>query len=144
MIKVRKVDYSQSYAYAPPDVEAYVNENTITNIEPVETRKIEKCSMLQFQDKESWIVVGTPADIMERMLQEKLNKLKLIDMILFCPHCYHQHIDKPDAEAGWENPPHKSHKCHHCGCIWRPADVPTNGVENIKTRGKDDTFQIGE
>jgi hypothetical protein len=59
-----------------------------------------------------------------------------IDMILQCPACLQQHIDEPGP--GWDNPPHRSHKCHHCGFIWRPADVPTNGVAAIKTRGKSD------
>jgi|GEM_PF-5800951 len=66
-----------------------------------------------------------------------------IDMILYCPSCGYQHIDKPDGE--WTNPPHRSHLCHSCGYIWRPADVPTNGVESIRTRGKADNFHgIGQ
>ena len=63
-----------------------------------------------------------------------------IDMILHCPACHHPHIDKPNPELGWDNPPHKSHLCINCGAIWRPADVETNGVAKIKTRGKHDTF----
>lgn len=64
-----------------------------------------------------------------------------LDLLLYCPSCHLQHIDAPDARTpDWTNPPHKSHLCHGCGCIWRPADVPTNGVESIKTRGKDDTY----
>jgi len=62
-----------------------------------------------------------------------------IDMILFCPMCGVQHIDAPEGE--WTNPPHKSHLCHECGCIWRPADVCTNGVASILTRGERDNFQ---
>lgn len=76
-----------------------------------------------------------------------------VDMLLFCPKCHAQHIDKPDLDAGfsdsidgkaragiWTNPPHRSHLCHACGCIWRPADVPTNGVEAIQTVGKVDNW----
>lgn len=73
-----------------------------------------------------------------------------IDMVLHCPMCGLQHIDAPeDAECdgevvqstGWSNPPHKSHLCHghDCNHIWRPADVPTNGVRAIKTTGKADS-----
>lgn len=40
----------------------------------------------------------------------------------------------------WLNPPHKSHLCHSCGTIWRPADVPTNGVARIKTKSEKDTW----
>jgi hypothetical protein len=80
-----------------------------------------------------------------------------VDMVLFCPRCGTQHVDAPEdvdlfrstmlqigglREANpkpWTNPPHKSHLCHTCGCIWRPADVPTNGVQALKTRGANDS-----
>ena len=71
-----------------------------------------------------------------------------IDMVLYCPACGMQHIDAPerawDAPAHargefWTNPPHRSHLCHDCGHIWRPADVPTNGVAAVKTKGKNDS-----
>lgn len=45
-----------------------------------------------------------------------------------------------DQFEEWTNPLHKSHLCHSCGIVWRPADVPTNGVAEIKTRGKEDTW----
>lgn len=73
-----------------------------------------------------------------------------IDMVLYCPICQLQHIDAPedlhDIEGGcdirgsspWNNPPHRSHLCHGCAYVWRPADVPTNGVAAIKTKGKRD------
>lgn len=74
-----------------------------------------------------------------------------IPMLLFCPKCGAQHIDAEewqddphDIEQGqmraWGNPPHRSHLCHACGTIWRPADVPTTGVASIETRGKADTW----
>lgn len=73
-----------------------------------------------------------------------------IDMILYCPNCGVQHVDAADADneqtiqpAGadvWTNPPHRSHLCDDCGIIWRPADVPTNGVAEIKTHGHHDTW----
>ena len=79
--------------------------------------------------------------------------MKPLDMILYCPNCGMQHIDAPEpgrlisggpaagrVRAGWSNPPHKSHLCHGCGCIWRPADIATNGVAELKTSGKDDTW----
>ena len=63
-----------------------------------------------------------------------------IDMVLYCPECFEQHIDKPQPEKGWDNPPHRSHECQVCEHVWRPADVPTNGVEAIKTKGQRDGF----
>jgi hypothetical protein len=63
-----------------------------------------------------------------------------IDMLLFCPQCGAQHVDAPEPLNGWTNPPHKSHLCHNCQTIWRPADVPTNGVATVATRGEHDTW----
>lgn len=61
-----------------------------------------------------------------------------IDMLLYCPHCAEQHVDLPQPEKGRDNPPHRSHECQACGWVWRPADVPTNGVAAIQTKGKID------
>lgn len=63
-----------------------------------------------------------------------------IDMVLHCPACGLQHVDAPDHRTpDWNNPPHRSHLCHGCGHIWRPADVPTNGVQAVQTKGKADS-----
>jgi len=64
-----------------------------------------------------------------------------IDLLLWCPRCLKLHVDAPDPATGWTNPPHRSHLCHNCGTVWRPADVPTNGVAAIATRGEADTFR---
>lgn len=90
-----------------------------------------------------------------------------IDMVLHCPACGKQHIDAPEParyatasntesvrkgfEMGgyelnpnrWDNPPHRSHMCLGCGHTWRPADVPTNGVAAVKTKGKRDDEPLG-
>ncbi|WP_186224611.1 hypothetical protein [Burkholderia gladioli] len=81
-----------------------------------------------------------------------------IPMLLFCPRCGTQHIDAPEVKPGrlisggpnagravapkvtWSNPSHRSHLCHACGIVWRPADVATVGVEAIETSGKADTW----
>lgn len=67
-----------------------------------------------------------------------------IPMLLFCPACGLQHIDAPeparDGEKAWDNPPHRSHKCHACATVWRPADVPTVGVASIQTTGQADNW----
>lgn len=78
-----------------------------------------------------------------------------IDMVLHCPKCREQHIDAPELATrvitanvmgisttdspAWGNPPHRSHLCHDCGHIWRPCDIPTNGVSAILTQGKNDS-----
>jgi hypothetical protein len=72
-----------------------------------------------------------------------------IPMVLHCPVCGLQHVDESDefkthpddpGQSYWTNPPHRSHLCHGCGTIWRPADVPTEGVARITTTGKADTW----
>ena len=106
---------------------------------------------------------GRHADLWEGFLagRESMRE-EPIDMVLHCRSCGKQHIDAPIAcdmgvgceESGrcyavaqgcpdrctkWSNPPHRSHLCHYCGYIWRPADVPTNGVAAVKTKGKNDS-----
>jgi hypothetical protein len=80
---------------------------------------------------------------------------KPVDLLLFCPRCGHQHVDEARPHVcetcgkgqnacgcvtftAWLNPPHKSHRCEACNHVWRPADVPTNGVAAIQTKGKND------
>lgn len=65
-----------------------------------------------------------------------------LGVLLFCPSCKEQHVDKPEPESGWTNPPHKSHKCHFCNVVWRASDGPTNGIAAPTTRGKDDTWDV--
>lgn len=69
-----------------------------------------------------------------------------IPVVLFCPLCLKPHIDAPDPAVGWENLPHRSHKCLNpeCGCIWRPADVATSGVAYVESCGKSDTWPADE
>ena len=72
-----------------------------------------------------------------------------IDMVLHCPDCGLQHIDAPEhcrrpgapgvTLEPWTNPPHRSHLCSGCGYVWRPADVPTNGVAAVETTGVADS-----
>lgn len=91
-------------------------------------------------------------------LKREPDEPRPIDMVLYCPKCGKQHIDAPSQSCvhdacpraepcapgacreTWTNPPHRSHLCHECGTIWRPADVPTNGVAAIATKGKADTW----
>lgn len=78
-----------------------------------------------------------------------------VDLLLFCPACGTQHVDeaKPDVcetcgqnesdctcttFTAWLNPPHKSHRCTDCNHVWRPADVPTNGVKELQSKGERD------
>ncbi len=102
-------------------------------------------------DDEDFYIAQTLVDAAEAM---KLIE-NPIDMLLFCPNCGEQHVDeaKPDecetcgrsetaciceTFTAWLNPSHKSHRCGRCNHVFRPADVPTNGVKAIKTAGEHD------
>lgn len=61
-----------------------------------------------------------------------------IPMVLHCPRCGAQHVDAAEPQSGWDNPPHKSHKCGSCKLVWRPCDLATTGVDKIETRGQVD------
>lgn len=99
------------------------------------------------------------SDVQKGVGQPEAPTAAPLDMVLHCPKCGEQHIDAPETdeqyngrlfesswwECGgdkperWTNPVHRSHKCSHCNFIWRPADVPTNGVAAVKTKGKADS-----
>ncbi len=48
-----------------------------------------------------------------------------IPMLLWCPECRMRHIDKGE----FATKEHHTHACQGCGMVWRPAVVPTVGVE---------------
>jgi hypothetical protein len=50
-----------------------------------------------------------------------------IPMLLVCPdpRCGARHVD----EGEFETKPHHTHACQCCGMVWRPALVPTIGVQ---------------
>jgi hypothetical protein len=54
-----------------------------------------------------------------------------IPLVLWCPKCTGQHIDKPDYSVGWTNPPHRTHLCNWCGHKWRPYPIATFGVATL-------------
>jgi predicted RNA-binding Zn-ribbon protein involved in translation (DUF1610 family) len=51
--------------------------------------------------------------------------LKPVPMVLHCPQCNGRHID----EGEFATKHHHTHACQHCGFVWRPAIVPTVGVQ---------------
>lgn len=48
-----------------------------------------------------------------------------IPMLLWCPECHVRHIDRGE----WTARTHHTHACQSCGHVWRPAIVPTIGVQ---------------
>ena len=100
-----------------------------------------------------------------RRVSQAARTTESLDMVLYCPSCGQQHIDKDETKNRahapncnlffdmsnhgcncgfsklWNNPPHRTHLCASCGHQWRPADVATNGVEDIKTHGARDSVK---
>lgn len=63
---------------------------------------------------------------------EKIQELKTgcspkepIPMLLWCPGCGSRHIDVDE----FATKVHHTHACQDCGHVWRPAVVPTVGVQ---------------
>ena len=58
-----------------------------------------------------------------------LNDVKLspIPMLIVCPRCGAQHVDKDE----WATKPHRTHRCDACGREWRPSNLPTVGVDKL-------------
>lgn len=52
-----------------------------------------------------------------------------IPMTLWCPKCWTKHVD----EGEFSTKPHKTHECRACGLQWRPANVPTCGVDYLSS-----------
>ena len=48
-----------------------------------------------------------------------------VAMILTCPSCSTRHVD----EGEFATRVHHTHACQSCGMVWRPAIVPTVGVQ---------------
>lgn len=98
-------------------------------------------------------------DNMEEVL-ERWNTRAPIDMIIRCPSCGFHHVDAPtpdqckncgglqhlhniefepefigacDNFEPWLNEPHKKHRCGRCNLVFKPANVPTNGVIELFT-----------
>lgn len=71
------------------------------------------------------------ADDIKKLIDEKaalenaFTKLSPIPMILTCPLCCARHIDAGE----FATKPHHTHSCQSCGFTWRPAVIPTVGVQ---------------
>lgn len=65
-----------------------------------------------------------------------------IPMYLLCPKCGGRHIDTGE----FATKPHHTHACQFCGLTWRPAIVPTVGVQflpGFKNEEKPDGVPTG-
>jgi hypothetical protein len=62
-------------------------------------------------------------------LHEYYGDSEPIRLVMHCPVCTTQHIDKDE----WVTKRHKTHLCEVCKHEWRPIDFFTVGVEKIET-----------
>jgi predicted house-cleaning noncanonical NTP pyrophosphatase (MazG superfamily) len=54
-----------------------------------------------------------------------------VPMVLLCPKCSGQHVDR----GVWSTTRiHRTHLCEHCGETWKPFEYPTVGVEKVEPR----------
>jgi hypothetical protein len=65
------------------------------------------------------------SDFRVKAMDQILKTVGPIPMIIFCPACDTRHID----EGEFATKPHHTHACQSCGVVWRPAVVPTVGVQ---------------
>lgn len=95
-----------------------------------------------------WLQSWTPLDPSARERNERerdylaeIRRLRLpIPMLLWCPECRARHIDV----GVFVTKPHHTHACQSCGHCWRPALVPTVGVQFLPgfRNGVDDAVSI--
>lgn len=48
-----------------------------------------------------------------------------VPLLLWCPECGERHIDV----GAFATKSHHTHACQRCGHVWRPAIIPTVGVQ---------------
>jgi rubredoxin len=67
----------------------------------------------------------SPTSWISQEAWQVLSGLGAIPMLLWCPDCGERHIDKGE----FATKVHHTHACQTCGHVWRPAIVPTLGVQ---------------
>lgn len=76
-----------------------------------------------------WVYINKHSVIVAA--REALDNPAPIPMLLVCPSCGEPHVDREQPEKQWFNPPHRTHQCQTCLHEWRPANVPTVGVQEL-------------
>lgn len=80
--------------------------------------KVAQCARILVGVKGAGIVTGNGSEVCDEAP-------KPIPMILTCPACGARHIDS----GAFATKVHHTHSCQSCGLTWRPAVVPTVGVQ---------------
>lgn len=58
-------------------------------------------------------------------------RVQPVVMVLFCFECHGQHVDR--GEWATADKAHKTHLCEYCGALFQPANIPTVGVDSLKS-----------
>lgn len=72
---------------------------------------------------DEWVKDGAKAQL--TLIEQSKTGKEAIPMRLPCPDCGKLHID----EGEFMFKQHHTHACQFCGMVWRPALVPTVGVQ---------------
>ncbi len=65
-------------------------------------------------------------DTVSELIRRLREAIRPVPMLLHCPLCNARHIDEGEFAT---TKVHHTHACQHCGHVWRPAIVPTVGVQ---------------
>ncbi len=70
---------------------------------------------------------GNDAGALGHWAADEIERLTVspVPMLLWCPGCGDRHIDAGE----FTTKVHHTHACQSCGMVWRPAIVPTVGVQ---------------
>lgn len=77
------------------------------------------------RERDYWQGRAKDAEDVAQGMRRALSEPEPIPMFLTCPACGERHID----EGEFATRRHHTHSCQHCGLTWRPAVVPTVGVQ---------------
>lgn len=67
LLRLTKLDYEAAYAFVPPIKSVLVDSSLIISVEPIETRRIEKCVRIHQLGGVIYDCVGTVEEIMEKL-----------------------------------------------------------------------------
>lgn len=74
-----------------------------------------------------WRKLEYQMETMRRRVDSALETLPVVRLVLHCPRCQSQHIDKHE----WLTRLHRTHLCEGCGYKWQPASLYSIGVEEL-------------
>jgi rubredoxin len=80
--------------------------------------------MLGIGSSENFVDLQDVIDEIQKQKSQR-NSPVPVPMYLTCPKCNARHIDTGE----FATKSHHTHSCQSCGLTWRPAVVPTVGVE---------------